>query len=91
MKTFVQEPVCESSECKILSKRLGVLAVCINLQLSVISSLMKGHHVILIFDRSGFMTLATGDTKRIKRSGPRTEPWVHPCILLCWVRMTRRL
>ena len=29
-------------------------------------------------DRSGFMTLATGDIKRTKRSGPRTEPWGTP-------------
>ena len=30
--------------------------------------------MLLVFDRSGFMTLATGDMKRTKRSGPRTEP-----------------
>ena len=31
--------------------------------------------MLLVFDRSGFMTLATGDMKRTKRIGPRTEPW----------------
>ena len=31
--------------------------------------------MLLAFDRSGFMTPATGDIKRTKRSGPRTEPW----------------
>ena len=34
--------------------------------------------MLLVFDRSGFMTLATGDMKRTKRSGPRTEP-VEKC------------
>ena len=34
--------------------------------------------MLLVFDRSGFMTLATGDMKRTKRSGPRTEPWGTP-------------
>ena len=34
--------------------------------------------MLLAFDRSGFMTLATGDIKRTKRSGPRTEPWGTP-------------
>ena len=34
--------------------------------------------MLLAFDRSGFMTLATGDMKRTKRSGPRTEPWGTP-------------
>ena len=29
----------------------------------------------LAFERPGFMTPATGDIKRTKRSGPRTEPW----------------
>ena len=29
-------------------------------------------------DRSGFITLATGDMKSTKRSGPRTEPWGTP-------------
>ena len=29
-------------------------------------------------DKSGFITLATGDMKRTKRSGPRTEPWGTP-------------
>ena len=34
--------------------------------------------MLLVFDRSGFMTLATGDMKRTKRSEPRTEPWGTP-------------
>ena len=40
--------------------------------------------MLLVFDRSGFVTLATGDMKRTKRSGPRTEPWgslVHTVVL----------
>ena len=32
----------------------------------------------LFSDRSGFFTLATGDMKSTKRSGPRTEPWGTP-------------
>ena len=38
--------------------------------------------MLLVFDRSGFMTLATGE--KTKRSGPRTEPWgtlVHIVVL----------
>ena len=33
------------------------------------------------------MTLATGDIKRTKRSGPRTEPWGTPVdiVVLCCV------
>ena len=31
--------------------------------------------MLLVFDRSGFMTLVTGDMERTKISGPRTEPW----------------
>ena len=34
--------------------------------------------MLLVFDRSGFLTLATGDMKKTKRSGPRTEPWGTP-------------
>ena len=34
--------------------------------------------MLLVFNRSGFMTLATGDMKTTKRSGPRTEPWGTP-------------
>ena len=34
--------------------------------------------MLLVFDRSGFMTLGTGDMKRTKRSGPRTEPCGTP-------------
>ena len=34
--------------------------------------------MLLAFERSGFMTPATGDIKRTKRSGPRTEPWGTP-------------
>ena len=51
--------------------------ICTYVQLSVISVLMKEYKVACI-DRSGFMTLATGDMKRTKRSGPRTEPWGTP-------------
>ena len=32
----------------------------------------------MVADRSGFITLATGDMKRTKRSGPKTEPWGTP-------------
>ena len=34
--------------------------------------------MLLAFERSGFMTLETGDIKRTKSSGPRTEPWGTP-------------
>ena len=44
------------------------------IQQSVISVLMEDT-MLLVFDLSGFMTLAIGDMKRTKRSGPRTEPW----------------
>jgi hypothetical protein len=33
---------------------------------------------LVVSDRSGFITLATGDMKSTKRSGPRTEPWGTP-------------
>ena len=34
--------------------------------------------MLMVFDRSGLMTLVTGDMKKTKRSGPRTEPWGIP-------------
>ena len=34
--------------------------------------------MLLVFDRSGCITFLTGDMKRTKRSGPRTEPWGTP-------------
>ena len=52
-------------------------SICTDIQLGVIGILMKGHQ-LLVSDRSGFITLATGDMKRTKRSGPRTEPWGTP-------------
>ena len=33
---------------------------------------------LVVSDRSGFITLATGDMKSTKRSGPRTDPWGTP-------------
>ena len=33
---------------------------------------------LVVSDRSGFITLATGDMKSTKRSGLRTEPWGTP-------------
>ena len=32
----------------------------------------------MVSGRTGFIILATGDMKRTKRSGPRTEPWGTP-------------
>ena len=39
--------------------------------------------MLLAFERSGFMTLATGDIKRTKSSGPRTEPWGYTRAYCC--------
>ena len=34
--------------------------------------------MLLVFERTGFITPATGDIKRTKRSGLRTESWGTP-------------
>ena len=80
MKTIVQEPVVNSLSARFYRSDLMCerRQVCTNIQLSVISVLIWKDTMLLVFDRSGFMTLATGDMKRTKRSGPRTEPWGTP-------------
>ena len=78
VKTIVREPVVNSLSARFYRSDLMCerRQVSTDIQLSVICCWKNT--MLLVFERSGFMTLATGDIKRTKRSGPRTEPCGTP-------------
>ena len=96
VKTIVQEPVVNPLSARFYRSDLMCerRQVSTNIQPIVIGVPMEGHSVTGIWQ---VRIYDTGDRwyEENKKSGPRTEPWVHLCILLRWndesMRMTSQI